>query len=471
MLVRAYLRVSTEEQAEEGFSLPTQRQRVTDFCRSQWGPVVLITWYIDDGYSAKDTGRPQLSVLRKESQPGDSIVVLRLDRLTRSVLDLYTLLKEWEERGIFFRSVTEPYDTQKPEGRFMIGLLALLAEWERLRISERVREVMAHTVRADGRHLSKPPLGYDMCDGQLVINPGEAQRVREIFERACEGPGTRAIALELNRRNLKTRQGAAWSAFTIGYILRNPIYTGQVSWQGTPSQGTHQPLISAATWEAANALLSVRSRTPPRTKANQHPLTGILRCGLCGAPVAGVVQQRYRNGEKVPGRERRYYRCSRRDRLKVCTLPYLPATAIEQAVLTALDFPLGRLTEIAAALLPGQQADHRAELTKLNRALTRWDDAYEAGDLSREEWRKRRDAIRRRQDELQQSPHEATPETIASLTQNLPLIWQGLSPEERKTLLHGLLETVTAHPDGSVTLTAKLRPQQAPAPGDHPPPC
>ncbi|MDB4894026.1 MAG: recombinase family protein, partial [Firmicutes bacterium] len=266
----------------------------------------------------------------------------------------------------------------------------------------------------------------------------------------------RAIAVELNRSGRTTRHGTPWRDFTIAYILRNPIYTGNVSWQRTQAQGKHEPLISPELWETVTALLAQRSRTPPRTKASPHPLTGLLHCGLCGGPVHGVVQQRYRNGRKVPDRERRYYRCSRRDHLKDCTLPYLPAAELERTVLNALNPPAPPelLREIAAALTPaGAQTDRRNELKKCERALARWDDAYEAGDISREEWRTRRQAIHLRQAELQQPAYEPSPTAIAAAMQNLPLIWAVLSPQERKILLHGLLAGVTAHPDGSVTIT------------------
>jgi site-specific DNA recombinase len=492
--VRAYIRVSTDEQAEEGHSLPTQRQRIMDFCRSQWGQDHAIAWYEDDGFSAKDTARPALAALRREARAADVVVVLRLDRLTRSVLDLYTLLKEWEERGVHFRSVTEPYDTQKAEGRFMIGLLALLAEWERLRISERVREVMAHTVRADRRHLSKPPLGYDLRAGRLEVNRAEALVVRQIFDRFCRGEGMRPIALALNRQGLRTKQGAAWSDFTVRYVLRNPAYVGMVGWQrvvvrgkrrrpdGAPLpvlvEGEHQPLVSRETWEAARALLAGRRTLPPRAAANQHPLTGLARCGLCGAPIHGVIQRRYRDGAAVAGAERVYYRCSRRNRQGGCTLPYLPGPALELRVVAALP-PVGSpavLEAVARELgRPGPEAQVDAgevllaELRRAERARRRWDEAYEAGDIGREEWRERVGTTRRKEQEAREAlaalgplaasggagdrpASRPTPADLAAVMADLPAIWAALNPVERKTLLHGLVAEVVVQPDSTVTV-------------------
>ena len=446
--VRAYIRVSTEEQAEEGFSLPTQRQRITDFCRSQWGDAPEITWYEDDGFSAKDMDRPRLGALRRDVQPGDLVVVLRLDRLTRSVLDLYTLLQEWEKRSIFFRSVTEPYDTQKPEGRFMIGLLALLAEWERLRIGERVREVMANTVRTDRRHLSKPPLGYSLVNGELIVEEAEAEIVGQIFALCLSGLGTRAIALRLNEQGLRTKQRARWTDFAVSYVLRNPVYAGQIAWQRKESgaivvDGAHQPLIAPERFAGAQAMLERRRKARGGGAAGQHPLTGLAYCGLCGGPIHGVVQRRYAGGKRVAGRERRYYRCSRREHLKSCSLPYLPAEALEERVLAQI--PPGRLTNAAPA--PDPAAAQQAERRRLERALRRWDEAYAAGDLSLAEWRERTTPLKARQQELSAAPPQAGEQGRRP--------WGALAPPEQRALLHGLLERIDCLPGGGVLVTPR----------------
>ncbi|MFZ5824951.1 MAG: recombinase family protein [Bacillota bacterium] len=479
MQVRAYLRVSTEEQAEEGFSIPAQRQRVTDFCRSQWGGVP-ICWYVDDGESARTLDRPALARLRAEAERGDVVMVLRLDRLTRSVLDLYTLLQEWDHRSIFFRSVTEPYDTTSTEGRFMIGLLALLAEWERLRIAERVREVMAHTVRQEGRHLSRPPLGYQLDQGRLVICPHEAPLVKEIFERYAAGQGTRTIARALNRRGLRTKQGREWTDSTVAYTLRNPVYTGKVAWgrivsrgrrQTEPEspetllvEGSHPPLVDALIWERAQEQLARRRERPGRQGAGIHPLTGLARCGLCDGPIHGLTQRRRREGRPVHDGVRHYYRCANRDRKGACRLPYLPAAPLEEQVLRRLG-RLGSpalLEAVAARFLgsaPAEWDTAAAEQQEIRRRLRRWDQAYEAGDLTQEDWRQRTLPLRRRLDELEERhppPGRQTPVSAADVARalaDLPGLWPALTPAERRIALHGLVKGVTVHPDGSVAVT------------------
>lgn len=479
MQVRAYVRVSTEEQAEEGFSIPAQRQRVIDFCRSQWGAETEVTWYVDDGQSAKDLGRPALAHLRADARRGDLVMVLRLDRLTRSVLDLYTLLKEWEGRGVGFRSVTEPYDTGSTEGRFMIGLLALLAEWERLRIGERVREVMAHTVKQERRHLSRPPLGYGLNGGRLVIEEVEAAVVRELFARYAAGQGTRAIALALNRQGLRTKQGREWTDLSVAYVLRNPAYTGQVAWgrvvrrgrrrpepEGTLLvTGGHERLVDDATWARVQERLAAQARHPSRQGVGSHPLSGLARCGLCGGPVHGLTQRRRARGE------RSYYRCANRQRKGGCSLPYLRAEELEAQVLRLLS-PLGNeatLRTIAQRLLSSGGADPLlAERQEVERRLRRWDRAYEAGDLTREEWRDRTTPLRQRREELDRvgtgpEPAPPDPAAVTEMLAELPALWQWLTAEERRTALRGLVETITVGADGTVAVAPRDYLRVAPA--------
>ncbi|HEY3366100.1 MAG TPA: recombinase family protein [Symbiobacteriaceae bacterium] len=491
MQVRAYVRVSTDEQAQEGFSIPTQKQRVTDYCRAVFEQTPPITWYVDEGFSAKNMVRPAITRLRAEVRATDTVLVLRLDRLTRSVADLYTLLNEWNQKGVTFRSVTESFNTDTPEGRFMVTLLASLAQWERERIAERVREVMTNIVKTDQRHLSRAPFGYGLVDKQLVINASEAAVVRMIFDLYLQERGTRAIAVWLNQQGIKTKQGCAWTDFAVSYILRNPVYAGKVAWARVMNRGKrrpirlpqpeaiivdglHVPVISPQTWAAAQETAARRQTRPPRSATGRHPLTGLTYCGLCGGPVHGFVQRRYRGGQWVPELNRAYYRCSNRDHHKTCTLRYFAAEQLEGAVIRAIGLLAApeRLREIAQAFLSDSDADSareqinalQAELRQLDRKRKRWDDAYESGDISREEWRERTTAIRQRQEAVRGNLAGLTAaasepldvDEVARTMGDLARVWAALAPEERKTVLHGLLERVTVDAAGNATVRPRV---------------
>lgn len=503
--VLAYPRVSTDEQADEGFSLPVQREKLVKWVEVQWGSQVPIIWYDDEGFSAKNLNRPGLTRLRQEARPDDLVLVLKLDRLTRSVRDLYELLAEWDDHGILFRSATEPYDTTKPEGKFMIGLLGLLAEWERERIGERVRDVMGGIMTSDTpRPLTRPPYGYRMVNEQYLIHPEEAAVVRAIYDEYLKGRGTRAIAIWLNASYPKPG-GSQWGDYQVSYILSNPVYMGRLAWNrvmsggkrknsartgnaATPDlilvDGEHVPIVTPEVWEAAQATKDRRKSMAPRQATGGHVLTGIAVCGLCGGPISGVTQKRYKDGVELPSKAKHYYRCSRRDHYKSCDLPWQQIPLIEQRVLEQLTYLAepSTMRQLAEQLMDQHDVhEHRRRIGELEvrlRGLERkrgmWDDLLaaerdEAGSgITQAEWRERTAEIRQEQASIREDLEQLRrntpiPVDVASLAEqmrNLVEIWEELLPRERKTVLQALVEQVVIHPDGTVKVLPKVYGQQ-----------
>lgn len=198
MRTAVYIRVSTEDQAREGFSIPAQREKLLSYVHSQdW---TLSKLYVDEGVSAKDTNRPALAELLQDVRSGkiDVVLVYRLDRLTRSVLDLYQLLQEFERYRVHFKSCTEVYDTTTAMGRLFITLVAALAQWERENLAERVKLGMEQMVKERKRPGGPPPYGYVLVDGALQLHPGEAGTVRTMFEQYLQGASPRRIAEQAN---------------------------------------------------------------------------------------------------------------------------------------------------------------------------------------------------------------------------------------------------------------------------------
>lgn len=494
--IRCYIRVSTEEQAQEGFSLPVQKERLQDFIRSQWGKNVPIEWYEDEGESAKSLNRTHLRRLRREAKGGDLVLVLKLDRLTRSVRDLYELLQEWEERDILFRSATEPYDTRSSEGKFMIGLLGLLAQWERERIAERVREVMKGILLgADPRPLTKPPFGYRLEDGNYVIVPEEAEVVRTIFDLYIKGKGARAIALYLNGLGERTKEGAQWSDFSVTYVLKNHAYIGKLTWNRVQKNGkrrgsatgdihedtividgVHEPIITQDVWEAAQQVRGRRRDMSPRAATSDYPLSGIAYCGKCGGPMSGHPHHRYdkKTGKVIESQTRHYYRCSRRQHYKTCDMKAVRSDMLEAQVLRELS----RLAEphvlrsMAEKLFEHMDAEeHRrrmgeleGRLGKLDRKRAFYDEARAEGDITHEEWREKTADIRREQQELREelerlrrtTPMTVNIEELADQLSGIPDVWAELTGQERKAVLQGLIERIVVHPDGTVAVTPRV---------------
>lgn len=222
MRVTAYIRVSTEEQAQEGFSIPAQRDRLTAYAQSQGWQI--IGYYVDEGKSAKSTNRPELQRLLNDVRNNqvDIVLVYKLDRLTRSVLDLYQLLEVFEKHNCKFKSATELYDTTTALGRLFITLVAALAQWERENLGERVRMGMTEKVKQGEWHGSKPSYGYsyDPKEKKLLLNDDEVVILRKMFKWYInEGSGDRKIAVRLNELGHFSRKGKPWTENMVAKVL------------------------------------------------------------------------------------------------------------------------------------------------------------------------------------------------------------------------------------------------------------
>ncbi|PWI58082.1 recombinase family protein [Sulfoacidibacillus thermotolerans] len=303
--VAIYCRVSTDEQAKEGVSLEEQRTRLIAYCRAM-GWNVEIVEFIDDGYSAKDLDRPALTRLLREVRAGtiEKLMVTKLDRLSRRLLDLLTLIDLFHDHQVAFVSTSEAFDTDTPAGRLTLQVLGAVAEFERERIRERVFENMLHAAKS-GRWLTQHPYGYRLVEKQLVVYEPEAQVVRRVFRMFWEqGLGYLAIAKQLNKEAIPSRQNKQWSVRAIKLLLTNPAYRGTLVWNRVDSStktrrvrdeedwvvlpNSHPALIDQELWDHVQQriLHNQVSPTAPRAKTSPHLLGGFLFCGQCGSSMA-----------------------------------------------------------------------------------------------------------------------------------------------------------------------------------------
>nr|WP_261798201.1 recombinase family protein [Brevibacillus massiliensis] len=292
-------------------------------------------------YSAKDLQRPAMQRLLKdcEHKKFDVVLVYRLDRLVRSVLDLYEVMNHLDKHGVMFKSATEVYDTTSAMGRFFITLVASIAQWERENLAERVKMGMEKNFRKGGWNGGEAPYGYRLENGKLVIYQPEAAVVHRIFN-MYKTHGQRYIAKQLNKEGLRTRNGALWAEYTVRYILENPIYSGHMRWNYRQSsgkktrqeiiiEGQHEALISPEDQEAVLQIAEKRAKNKEKTHVC-FPFTGILRCSRCG--------NRLHGGEKKQKRQNyRFYRCRGRFALGVCNLPIIAEDTIEKLLLDKID--------------------------------------------------------------------------------------------------------------------------------------
>jgi site-specific DNA recombinase len=487
MNAAVYIRVSTEEQAREGYSIPAQKECLEAFAKSQgW---TIVEYYIEEGHSAKDLNRPEVQRLISDIQKGifgfQVVLVYRLDRLTRSVLDLHRLLEIFEKHRVAFRSATEVYDTTTAIGRLFITLVAAMAQWERENLAERVRMGMAQMARQGRRPGTQEPYGYNYVDGQLVVNPAEAAVVRQIYDYYTRGWGIRRIIRWLNdpEHPIPSKTGKPWHDNTVVYILTNPLYIGKFTWgredyrssrctlKPVPPeyiyQGSHEAIVDEETWHAVQEKLKRRKKLPPRHATGNYPLTGVLKCGLCGGPLNGCFSTQVNRQGK---RRVRWYKCSRRDHKQTCSLPYLRAETVEAQVVEMLEqmADIETLQELARQELAAGGYDCRQEAEKLKAELKeisakkkKWFDAYEAGVIELADLRERmktitdREAyIRDRLAEIETEEEEQawTPEERLEKIKNFRWLWEKATPEERKELVHDLIKEIVVAEDKSLTI-------------------
>ncbi|MBZ5638298.1 MAG: recombinase family protein [Acidobacteriia bacterium] len=342
-----YTRKSTDEGLERDFnSLDAQREAAEAYVRSQEGNgwVLSAARFDDGGYSGGTLERPALQRLLGEvrARRVQRIVVYKIDRLSRSLLDFARLAEVFEEHGTGIVSVTQQLDTSTSMGRLTLNMLLSFAQFEREMVSDRTRD-KAHAARRRGKFIGgQLPLGYDRTPegGRLVVNPDEAGRVCDIFKLFLENPSIIGNVEELRRRGwtLKrwtTREdrvygGRAFDKHSLGRLLRNPVYIGEVHFDGGVYPAEHEAIVDRETWNRAQELLR---EAKPQTRATSSPalLAGLLRCVPCDSAMTPSFSQK--------GSTRyRYYACvkAQRQGWKSCLSKSLPAREIEGAVVDRL---------------------------------------------------------------------------------------------------------------------------------------
>lgn len=489
MIARCYLRVSTEDQAKEGYSLGAQRDRLSAFATSQGWKVA--EYYVDDGISAKDMKRPALKKLLADIQRGEVVLVYKLDRLTRNVADLDHMLRKWEADGVLFRSCTEDFNTTTAAGRLFIRLVADLAQWERENLAERVRMGMVKRAQEGEWNGGPPPFGYITVEtgersGQKVrrkLVPGEhAPIVKELYERYVAGQGMRQLTIWLNQeKGLKSARGGTFTDATISGILKNPVYAGYTAWdwgvkngpksaEAIVAEGKHEPIVPRDLWEQAQRVRENRIALPPRHATGVHLLTGIGRCGLCGSYLKMNVSKR--------GKEYRFYRCGAYATKGTCAFTSTSADAVEanfkkavRALVDELADPQ-RASEYASTYLHEESKnqerltpeDLRRQLGQTKQAIAVWDVALEQGQIAFSVWQEKTEShytrLRDLEGQLQALEESAQVETaVEALVANLrdfDAIWDGATPEERKTLVMSFFREVRVYPDKRVDVFPRL---------------
>lgn len=471
MKTAIYTRVSSSMQAEDGFSLDAQMNRLKAYCESQEWDIVGI--YTDEGLSAKNTERPELQRMLRDIKSGyvNVVLVYKLDRLTRSVIDLHELLQIFDQYRVGFKSATEVFDTTTAMGRLFITIISGLAQWERENLAERTKMGQIEMTRQGRWSGGKAPFGYNYVDGQLVIDEIQAAVVRKIFDYYVSGIGSRKLLQWLNNpEHPQPAPRERWTLNALRYLLLNPIYTGHVRYgyrditghrQGDEMvvKGNHEAIISEEIFQRALQIRKSRRKLPPRSGTGTYAFTGLLRCSLCGSAMYGSVKYRT---TKSSSPARRYYVCGERLHSGLCNMPYLPEQYLEDSLLLYLNQYVNKL-ESKPISKPDSNDKKRIkienELTKLNQRRNRFMDGFADGNITSIELRQQLDRINEQEailrtelDSLNDNSAEIDAEFVKGILQDFRSTWEIAETEQRRELLRMIVGEIIVEPDHSIKI-------------------
>lgn len=259
-----YIRVSTEKQKEEGFSLDAQREKLMSYCNAHGWTVCPGHVYEDGGISGKTTDREHYQRMLQDARDGKikRIVAIKLDRLARNVRSFLALVDELQAIGCDLVLIKESFDTGTPHGKFALTMFAAMAELEAATITERVLTGKAQKAFEGGYNGAQCPLGYDYADGKFTPNR-DADTVKFIFGQWLAGYSMTGIAAHLNNASIPTQRGGQWAHTTVRYILLNGFYAGLSQWKDTEVTGSHPAIIDLDAYQAAFARVESAKRGNP----------------------------------------------------------------------------------------------------------------------------------------------------------------------------------------------------------------
>jgi DNA invertase Pin-like site-specific DNA recombinase len=254
-----YARVSTEDQAKEGFSIAAQKKRLNAYCKARGWRVA--GEYVDEGLSGREAKRPSYQLMMEEKDKWDVLVVLKMDRIHRNSRNFTTMmdnLSAWKKE---FNSMQESFDTTTAIGRFVMDIIQRIAQLESEQTGERVKMGMAQKARKGNGYLGfGEPYGYEYRDKTLSVKEEEAQQVREMYSAYLAGASLQKLVDTLNDRGVPSKKGGRWNKESVANVLKNPLYCGRVRWDGIVREGLHQPLIDEGQFARVQMEMGMRSR-------------------------------------------------------------------------------------------------------------------------------------------------------------------------------------------------------------------
>lgn len=257
--VAIYARVSTEDQAKEGFSLDSQLEKLRSYCKARGWKIA--GEYVDDGYSGRDVRRPAYQKMMEDIDNWDVLLVMKMDRIHRNSKNFMLMMEELRRKSKEFVSMTESLDTSTAMGRFVMDIIQRIAQLESEQIGERVYDGMRQKAKQGAGMLGSPaPYGYVYNNGKLVGVEHELNVVRKMYEMYIDGNSLDDIVKWLNEHNVRSKKGGKWNKKTVARILSNPIYCGLGEWEDILFPAEHEKVVSIEEFNRVQELKAKKAK-------------------------------------------------------------------------------------------------------------------------------------------------------------------------------------------------------------------
>jgi len=498
-----YTRKSTEEGLQQEFNtLDAQRESGEAYIAAQKheGWVCLPDRYDDGGFTGGNMDRPAVQRLMKDIEAGkvDCVVVYKVDRLSRSLLDFARIMEAFDKNKIAFVSVTQQFNTSTSMGRLMLNVLLSFAQFEREIISERTRDKIAAARRKGKFAGGRPVLGYNLLSNptgpKLLVNDDEAAQVRAIFELYLKYEALIPTVMELDRRGWTTKVWQTKEGRRVGgrpfdknmlyHLLTNVVYLGKVQYRDEVHPGEHAAIVDEQIWQRVQAMLQRNRRTGGALVRNKHGalLKGLLHCAPCkcsmGHAYTAQGTKRYRYYVCLKAQKRGWHNCPTKS---------VPAGEIERFVVEQIK-GIGQDPTVLAETLrqargQGQRslaeleaeerglgrelARHNAELRKLASGVKNGEKAGELANLQDRIRAAEQRATEVREQNVALSREMVDEREVEAALSVFDPMWDTLSPREQARIIHLLVErvdydgkhgtvSVTFRPNGIKTLAQQL---------------
>ena len=465
METAVYCRVSTDEQALEGYSIRGQVEKLKSYVSAKSWAVYDV--YLDEGISGKNmTERPAINRMLDDIKAGyvKNVLVFKLDRLTRSVADLVQLIDLFKNHGCAFNSLTESIDTSTASGRMFLKIIGIFAEFERENIGERVRLGMERKAR-EGYSIAcgNTSFGYDKDNTDKIqkVNPQEAETVRRVFDMYTRQNMTlNGIAKVLNAEKVPTKLNNVWNSGTIYMLLTNPVHIGIVRYgieqpdRYFEVDGKHEPIISRELFYETQELIKANKRTTSTKRGvERNYFVGVVYCSVCGLKMKPHMSK---NGSRTKDVTIHSFVCPSRI-VGACDTKSVTAQKIENAVIDYInnmpyvvpDFEKDEQEKEAAAARVIELQNKIAVLDAKDKAFL---DSYIADNFSLEEYRDVKKMIGNERKELQAeidllTPKEKSKSLIAPKTREeiiryFKRNWRNFSNIEKRQFLLKHISTI-----------------------------